>query len=69
MFGCLGIIVRVIIMAGALGQGNMRGPEAVGAVVGIVAGPCGGFVGLIYPALAIDFMTRPHVKEYLQRMG
>lgn len=68
-FGFLGIIVMVIIMIGFFGQGNMQGPEEVGAVFGIVAGTCGGFVGMIYPVLGIYFMTRPNVKEYLQRVG
>ena len=59
----------VIIMVGVFGQGNMQGPEEVGAVAGIIGGTCGGFIGLIYPVLAIYFMTRPNVKEYLQRVG
>jgi hypothetical protein len=69
VFGFLGIIVMVIIIVGIFGQVDMQDPEEVGAVVGVALGTCFGFIGMVYPVLAIYFMTRPNVKEYLQRVG
>lgn len=60
----VGVAINLIFVMPRLTQqlGGAKGPEAVGAQIGMVAGIAGGIVGLIYPALLLYFMTRPHVR-------
>lgn len=69
VFGIIGMVVMGVIFFGVLAQGNVNGPEEMGAVFGIVGGSCGSLLGLVYPALAIFFLTRENVKAYLRRVN
>lgn len=70
-FGVIGMIVMVIVMisvftgADAIGGG----PQQTGAMFGMVFGFIGGIIGMIYPGLAIYFMSRDNVKDYFKRLG
>lgn len=65
-FGIVGMVVMGIIMFGVFNEA-MGDQERMTAVIGLVGGSCGGVLGLIYPALAIFFLSRDNVKEYLKR--
>lgn len=65
--GFIGILVNLfLVMLPTLQMldGLPAGPEKAGAIGGMVGGTFGGCIGLIFPALLLYFMTRPHVKAY-----
>lgn len=65
-FGIVSILVFVTFMIRATGAANLQGAEATGVMIGAIAAvSCGSILGLIYPVLAIVFMTRENVKAYL----
>ncbi|MBL8889059.1 MAG: hypothetical protein JNL67_03715 [Planctomycetaceae bacterium] len=67
-FGAIGMIVMAIVLISIFSDAN-GGPEQAGAMIGGIAGSCGGIIGMIYPGLAIYFMTRDNVKNYFKRLG
>jgi hypothetical protein len=68
-FGIVGMVVMAIIMISVMGQANGQGPEQMAATFGMIGGACGGLIGMIYPGLAIYFMTQGNVIAYLKRFG
>ncbi|MDP1562104.1 MAG: hypothetical protein Q8M16_12055 [Pirellulaceae bacterium] len=67
-FGIVSILIVVVFMIRAMGAANLQGAEATGVMIGAIAVvSCGSLLGLIYPVLAIVFMTRENVKAYLKR--
>lgn len=65
--GFVGIIVNVFFVMLPTMQifdELPAGPEKAGAIGGMVGGTFGGCIGLVFPALLLYFMTRPHVKAY-----
>ncbi len=68
--GFIGLIVNVFLILLPTMQILPQldpGPEKMGAIVGMIGGTFGGCVGLIFPALLLFFMTRPHVKAFFLR--
>lgn len=61
VWGILGLFVNLILF-----MPNLSGvsQEAMPAVIGgIIGGMCGGVLGLIYPAILVIFLRKPHVIE------
>jgi hypothetical protein len=69
VMGLFGLAINLIFVFPRLMNvaGAARGPDALGARIGAMAGLIGGIVGFVYPALLWYFMTRPHVRAAFGR--
>jgi hypothetical protein len=56
------VFVRYVLPVMLEKAATLSGPDAFALKIGAYAGASGGFIGLIYPALLLFFMTRPHIK-------
>lgn len=67
-FGLVSLFVVAIMILRSPPIPDAQGAEATGFLIGAVAAAsCFGILGLIYPGLAIFFMTRENVKAYLKQ--
>jgi len=65
--GLLGMLYLIISMVSMPWEANLQEPEGMGQIFGVVLGFIGGLIGLAYPILVLYFLSRPHVREFLQR--
>lgn len=70
-FGVVGLVVLAIVFLGMASNADAIGEEQekVVLLVAAVFGTCMSIIGMIYPGLAIYFMSRENVKQYLKRVA